>query len=717
MSSEESERVVKEDDLPNSNVDALLRGTQQDSDVGEETGSHDEIASAVSKEESQFGQPSDGTVSDDHLSDSEDEQKPLMPKDNRLLPYESLTDTQSACINFAMEHRIFLTAILGLLAERDKMATEIGMNDPHTLKSGPLKKASHLGGSVWKVKFVEVRRGMFTYYEDAVSSEKTPGSLLRKNIPLDYHSCSCRPVKIHRNGLNIVTGGAIFELRFGSTRRLWLAKSRAERLAWIQAINDAMVGGSVTQGSLKEVHGKHGSVNSKSPYKKDLRKYLKIKGILKSAKTKGEYIPGLTEILGRPLDIPVQWIMQQIDNPISNTGGAFHEGTVSSGLKQLKKDLLRDSILINLELFHGDNGHGTEKIIGALARNIIGVSRSATSGSSKYSIPESMAFAYARDVLLSINRTRSGGDSYFCIDTLVNNPKLVVTVPSSREAEPLSITAELDETDDSNDYSVNDKSGWIRTRKRLQMSWRKRYFVLSEGTLSFYRNATPRPHGLRGQMVVADAQISVDRSKEKAGYFTLSIVTKDGLKDRYLYFNNEDKLLAWAYALECTAKGSSLGSPGKKMFGLRSPRDSQEVKADSNSMVEQSMTKHVKKLGLPCDNLEDRIARMSAKTSSRVKISVKACTEYRLCTTDPQGDDSDTWAIIDASFLQTFRIIGDRIVRGEEIVRVQVTDCSELVDHLGSVESPLGSSSSQSPRKKSSPPLRLSFGRRRRVTS
>ena len=153
------------------------------------------------------------------------------------------------------------------------------------------------------------------------------------------------------------------------------------------------------------------------------------------------------------------------------------------------------------------------------------------------------------------------------------------------------------------------------------------------------------------------------------------------------------------------------------MFGLRSPRDSQEVKADSHSMVEQSMTKHVKKLGLPCDNLEDRIARMSAKTSSRVKISVKACTEYRLCTTDPQGDDSDTWATIDASFLQTFRIIGDRIVRGEEIVRVQVTDCSELVDHLGSVESPLGSSSSQSPRKKSSPPLRLSFGRRRRVTS
>ena len=89
---------------------------------------------------------------------------------------------------------------------------------------------------------------------------------------------------------------------------------------------------------------------------------------------------------------------------------------------------------------------------------------------------------------------------------------------------------ELDDVDDSSGYSGNDKSGWCRTRNTLQMSWRKRFFVLSEGTLSFYKNALPRPHGLRGQMVVTDATISVDRAKERPEYFVLSIEAKDGLK-------------------------------------------------------------------------------------------------------------------------------------------------------------------------------------------
>lgn len=650
--------------------------------------SHEEpvVPNIGSLEESLSGQEEyDDPVSDEQLSDSDCEQRSSRrQRDSRLSQYENITETQSACLNFAMENRIFLKAILGLLAERDKKALEIGMNDPNTLKCGPLKKASHLVSGVWKVKFVEVRRGMFSYYEDA-ESEKTAGSLLRKNVPLDSNSCSCRPVKIHRNGLNMTTGGAIFELKIGNTRRLWLAKSRAERLAWIQAINDAMVGGSVTQGFGKEQHGKLNQVNSKSPFKKDLRKFLKIKGVLKNAKTKGDYIPGLTELLGRPLNIPVQWIKEQIENPPNNAGGAFFEGSVSSGIEQLRRDLQRDSIVINLELFRGGSGHGPEKIIGALARNIVAISRSATAGSTRYSIPECKAFAYARDILLSINRTRSGGDSYFCIDTLCKNLDLIVTVPSSREAEPLTINVELDENDDSTDYSINDKSGWIRTRNRLQRSWRKRFFVLSEGTLSFYRNATPRPHRLRGQMVVTDATISVDKAKEKPGVFILSVVTKDGLEGRHMHFNNEDKLLSWVHALECTAKGKS--SSGKGMFGLRgNSRETEEKQPDSSLLVEQAMKNHIERLGIVSEDLEERMVRLSAKTSSKVKISVQAMTEYKLCTTDPQGDDGDTWATVSAPFLQTFRITGDRIVRGEEIVRVQVTDCSDLIDPAGSMD-------------------------------
>jgi PH domain len=625
------------------------------------------------------------------------QRRPLSSKESRLLPYQDLTDLESACLDFAMEHRIFLKALLGLLHERDKIATEYGMNDPNILKFGPLKKASHLLTGVWKVKYVEVRRGMFSYFEDAVSlGEKDPGALLQKNIPLDSNETSCRAVKIHRNGLNMVPG-AIFELKVGNTGRLWLCRSRAERQAWIQAINDAMVnnnsstGRSVTHGTTWNVHGKAGTVHSRSPFRDDLRLYLKIKGSIKNSKTKAEYVNALRMLLEReePLNVPVRWIMQQqppqVDYSTSgraarshqnnNAVGAFVEKGMMDDIEQLWRDLSRDTIHINQELFRGDSGHGPEKMIGALTRDIVGVSRSVSQF--RYAIPASKAVAYARDVLLSINRTRSGGDSYFSIDTLSSHSELVVLVPSSREAEPLTISVEPDETEDLGEWA-NEKSGWLRTRNRIQMNWRKRFFVLSEGTLSFYRHATPRPHDMRGQTVVADASISVDKAKDRPGYFVISIVPKDGIKDRYIYFNNVDKLISWTYTLECVAKSWS----NRFRFGRRIPPPDTTLASDtshtSRDVVEQAMKTHLAAVGLVPEEIQDRLAHLAARSFSKVKISVRATTEYNICTTDPQGDDSDTWATLTATFLQRFRITGGRIVRGEEIVQVGVCDCPDV---------------------------------------
>mmetsp|Transcript_26451 Transcript_26451/g.49380 ORF Transcript_26451/g.49380 Transcript_26451/m.49380 type:complete len:687 (+) Transcript_26451:182-2242(+) len=662
-------------------------------------------------------QQTESSDSDDNWdSDVSDERtRPNRTKEHRLLPYEGLNETESACLNFAMEHRIFLKALLGLLNERDRTATEIGMNDPNVMKCGPLKKASHLLSGVWKVKYVEVRRGMFSYFEDAVSGDKESGALLQKNIPLDSNETSCRAVKIHRNGLNMVPG-AIFELKIGNTGRLWLCRSRAERQAWIQAINDAMVNSTGRPATRGSIHGKQGTVNSRSPFRDDLRLYLRIKNSLKSAKNKKEYLTALGSLLGRgPLDVPVKWIMQQVDNPTggkatgnqSNPVHAFAESGGNGGIEQLWRDLRRDTIRINQEVFRGDSGHGPEKMIGALTRDIVGVSRSESKY--RYAIPESKAVAYARDILLSINRTRSGGDSYFCIDTLSSNSDLVVLVPSSREAEPLSISVELDESDNFAEHRANQKTGWLRTRNRIQMSWRKRFFVLSEGTLSFYRHADPRPHGMRGQTVVADASISVDKAKDRPGYYIISILPKDGIKERFLYFNNVDKLIHWTYALECVAKSSA----HKARFNRQSPQDatlSTEPSTQENrNLVEQAMKHHLATLGLEEDEIEDRLARLAARAFSRVRISVQASTEYRVCTTDPQGDDSDTWATLTATFLQRFRITGGRIVRGEEIVQLGVTEAAVEPVALVSENSGEGNDVLLSPTS-----LRRGIGRRRR---
>jgi len=611
-----------------------------------------------------------------------------------------------------MEHRIFLRALLGLLNERENTATEIGMNDPNVIKCGPLKKASHILSGVWKMKYVEIRRGMLTYFEDAVSGDKDACSLLQKNIPLDSNETSCRAVKIHRNGLNMVPG-AIFEVKVGKFGRLWLARSRAERQTWIQAINEAMVGRSVTQDSLN-AHGKSGAVNSRSPYKEDLKQYLKVKAMLKSAKSKKEYINGMVSLAGiGSLDIPIKWIMGQVDTNNNgrgdshNSSGAFVEKSINSGVEQLWRDLRRDTVRINQVLFTGDSGHGPEKMVGALTRSIVEVSRS-DSKYYRYAIPESKAVAYARDILLSINRTRSGGDSYYCIDTLSSNSDLVVLVPSSREADPLSITVELDESEEFADDSVNDnKTGWIRTRNKSQKSWRKRFFILSESTLSFYRHATPRPHGFRKQMGITDATISVDRAKDRPGYFVICIEPKGGFQERYLYFNSIDKAISWAHALEYVAKPSN-----KDRFVKQSLRDSiDSPSCESRQLIEQAMKTHLANLGLESPDIDDRLVRLSAKKVSRVRISLQASAEYNVCTNDPQGDDGDTWATLTATFLQRFRITGGRIVRGEEIVRVGVSECSAIEDDA---ENPTDNNqSSEADGPPSSPRRKLGYRRRR----
>ncbi len=588
--------------------------------------------------------------------------------DFEKVPYRSAFQSnlglQQLAQSFAMEHRIFLRSILELLGQRDKYATEVGMNDPHTIKSGPLKKASHLIKGIWKVKYVEIRRGMFSYYEDALSNTSThQGELLRKNIPLEANLCTCRAVKLHHKALNLAPGGAIFELTVNQgPKRLWMANSREERGAWINAIHDAMVGGSVARGDPR---GKtNGSTNStKNSFQRDVKKYMKTHNLVKHAKNKSEYCRALRDLLGFSLNIPIHWLMEQVES--EHTG--FNEEAIASGVDQLWKDLIRDSVRINGEMFVGKSGHAPERIVGALMRSIMSCNRKAvaeskitTAAASKYHLTESQAVAYARDVLLSGNRTRSGGDSYYCVDTLCSSPGLVVTVPNSSQAEPVSVTVSKEVDDLSAFYSVHDKSGWLRTRTRWAQRWKKRYFVLSEGTLSFYEKAVPRPHGLQGQIVLVDATIFVKKDDETTNgvrkrHFIVTIVAKDGLtlkeRERQLLFENEEKFVVWCSTLEGALKhklgDESSPSPNAVKSVLRRLGHGRDDGQSfyGYSLAEKSLKDHAPSLGLDSDAIERQLAMYARTSCATVKVSVEASTEYKICTTDPQGDErEDTWA-------------------------------------------------------------------------
>jgi hypothetical protein len=618
-------------------------------------------------------------------------------------------DAHSAALNFAMEHRILLRAVLDLLAERDRHAPVVGMNDPFIVKSGPLKKASHLVRGTWKVKYVEIRRGMFSYYENAVSKDATgEGELLRKDIPLEAHSCTCRAVKLHQKALKLAPGGALFELTVNGSKRLWMANSRQEREAWIQAVNNAMAGASVTRGDSSTDHrGLVRGVNPRSPFRSDLRQFLKTQTSIRNAGSKLEYMAGLRDLLDHSLKVPVKWIAKQGVLATESTDVAFQEATVASSIDQLWKDLQRDSVCIDNELFRGDSDHGPEKIMGALMRRLLFFGNSSESSRGRHDLSETQALTYARDILLSANRTRTGGDCYFCINALCKHSGFVVIVPSAMAAEPVVINVSEDISMSSSLHGMGDKSGWIRTRnKLLQRNWKKLFFVLSEGTLSYYESALPRPHRLRGQLALTDATVTITSQQPNSDgkpstQFVMLIATKE--KERQLLFQSEDRLLDWTYAIECVSKAKGSSEPNKKnnrrrlasdeentkktdrhQASLPAENDTPSTKLEGINLAVQATKDHAAGLGLDPDAIESRISMYARKKTSILVVSVEASTEYKVCTIDPQGDESeDTWAVLRTTFLQNFRITGGshgRIERGEELVHVSVVDCIDMLE-------------------------------------
>jgi len=656
--------------------------------------------------------------------------------------------------NFASEHRIFVRAMLSLLTERDKFAIDAAnADDPQTIKVGTLKKASHLMKGVWKVKYVEIRRGLLSYYDDSgdrskfewnsgnnVSGPVSRDGLIenggtshnhknqRKSYPLRASLCTCRAVKVHNKResssprLPFQTG-YIFELTVeGGPKRLWMANSREERQAWVQAIHNAMIGGSVTLGNsyvdYNFVEGDLG-IPQKSPYKNDLEIYVSVQRELQQARTVEKYLIALECLCQRRLKVPVQWIKEQmkrksrkneVQNDIfgeANIGNgisqlwkemknrhnrneyqnkAFEEGNMSVGITQMWKDMLRDSVKINGVVLEGDKGHGPERIIGALVQLILkfdkismeeqNIMRQKTSkrGKMRHPIKEYEAVSIARDVLLSVNRTRSAGDSYYCVEKLCSNQNLVVLCPFSAKAEPLRITVSETSLNDRQFKSKQkDCKGWIKIRHKITKRWKKRYCILGEGgVLSFYEKEKPRPYGLRAQIIMLHAKMSI--SEMGGNKYIVTIESRDRSSEQQFCFENKKILLVWKEAFQKAIEGrlppvfedDIINEDSNTSNNIRHGSQGYE-KQSSDDSNKEAITKNR-------DLQSSNIKRTKARRSNvSFYIKVEASTAYKICTTDPSGiDKEDTWATIKTNFQQSFRVRGSKLHRGEEIVGMHI---------------------------------------------
>lgn len=446
---------------------------------------------------------------------------------------------------FAYEHHLLVKGLLQLLAERDIVGVEGDIdNTSNVIKMGPLKKRTSRG--LWPIKYVEIRRGNLSYFpDDAIQKD----SASRKTIHLRKRTCRCEPAE----DVNPNTDSFIFELMVeGGPKKMWMAKSEEERQGWIRAVNQAMIGETeVSQDSPVDL----------SLYQNAIDSYQYVRGSLKQVESRRDYLIAVDSLLYRKtassaLRVPMSWVRDDIIQR-----GESHEDVDSiharfkCTVSENWRFLSNTTVDINGFLIAADTLYSAERVIGTLSRFILefdrvddseigsGVSMKTVKRTGKDAfMTEVEAVSYARSILLGALRTQSQGDVLAAVKNLMQNES--VALVELEKSEPLHIDVSFAGDDFLEpEQKPYDMSGWLMTKLKRGKVWKRRFFVVSEGVLSFFAEAEPRPYGLRGQIVLGKCTIeSMDEE-------TLAMTQEDE-EERCLQFEDRGAMLKWRTVLE-----------------------------------------------------------------------------------------------------------------------------------------------------------------------
>ena len=438
-------------------------------------------------------------------------------------------------LTYAWEHHLFVKGLLQLLAERDLIGVEDDVLDAHNvLKMGVLRKKDPKIG--WRVKYVEVRKGNLTYFDNK-------GNEKGRTIHLRKRRCVCRITTSNKEGGQ----DFIFELVVdGGRRLLWTAKSEEECQGWVRAINRAMIG---------EVDDSRDIPLDLSLYRNAIDDYQTIHSSLKEVHTRQEYLVAMNTLLYRQtsssaLRVPMKWIRDNYLKEESKEEPLKDHERIKHVVREFWKNLCNTSIVLNGHTVEADGIYSGERVIGALSRCILefdkventkdfdqifnSLKRSLREGNT--SITELQAVLYARNILNGALRSSSRGDIKTAVEELFRNDNVAHAQLESSEPLHVYVSYAGDDFSESKPRRT-ENVGWIETKSKKSKKWKMRYFVLSEGVLSFFERANPRPNRLTGQMVLRDAKF-----KNLEGNI-LSVVAQN--RERLLRFSDRGELIKW----------------------------------------------------------------------------------------------------------------------------------------------------------------------------
>lgn len=492
---------------------------------------------------------------------------------------------------FVWEHGALLQAVLQLLAERDQVGVEGSTDSTENIwRKGPLKKLSFSVGrrkhqrpavaGAWNVKYVELRHGNLCYYDDTAGTG-------RKTIHLRQADTLVQE-SLYRGP------GFVFELLVqGSPTRYWMASSEEERQAWMKAIQAAMIG---IEAPRKEL--------DLQPYEESLSVYESLRASLQLADSQELYLIAIHAAMKElaRLQVPVQWVQERIENDLSPIllgtlkppkFSRSPQKLLKSSISEFWKNMSQTTFSINGFTVPKASQFASERIVGALTRCILEFDKAFVSAderedgaevlldSSQLQISELQAISYARHILLTVLRSRERLDATLVVRYLLENPGVMVSEqsPTSDNENPVNIEVSFAGEDLPDEFlHTEEKTSWVwtRTRRKHQSAiaasvstgkWTQRhtFAVLSGTVLSYYAAASPRPHGLRGQLVLNASNTVREEGEEVVtesgdggsnvksnGVRYVLCISSESHADWLLLFERQADVAAWKEAIQLT---------------------------------------------------------------------------------------------------------------------------------------------------------------------
>eukprot|EP00571_Detonula_confervacea_P007091 CAMPEP_0172325504 /NCGR_PEP_ID=MMETSP1058-20130122/54217_1 /TAXON_ID=83371 /ORGANISM="Detonula confervacea, Strain CCMP 353" /LENGTH=1046 /DNA_ID=CAMNT_0013042073 /DNA_START=110 /DNA_END=3246 /DNA_ORIENTATION=- len=411
----------------------------------------------------------------------------------------------------------------------------------------------------WKPKFLEVRKGILSYYNDSLSSSlslsKKEG-LVRKNIPLQSSTCVCRAVDYFGDVKTATVpeddGSApaaahyaptarclyAFELIVeGLPPRLFAAGTEAGRQDWIRSICKGMVGCSSGESRSDSNVGDSNRVDLRKDTQ--MQKFMTLSQAANAAKTDATYADNfLKPLWGTAISLPTSSVWNLI-SPLLVEGntGLGQSKFENEGKARMHSDfwykLKHFNFSLNGRILRGQSVHGPERFFAALMRCILecdksnAVSRGRDAEQDDNFMTEIQAARYARDILkVTVGEYRGRALSLeMAVKALCKNGKDLAVIGdanSTKEAPIIKINASSciqirnDSTVEQLRSKNCDRREWLQIRTSGSKSSKRYFAVLSVGVLCFYREKHPIPHKLIEQLYLVGAKVGTWEHTEDA---------------------------------------------------------------------------------------------------------------------------------------------------------------------------------------------------------